>query len=153
MRSILPGSAALAVLLAQAALAEETPGFGGPDSVERIIETDRSEKGSFIETEIFKPLESWQDRMESDYGFSIGGDYSIVTLGASDVLDGAKDNASSGMLRVYGRWNLTDGEGSSGALAAASNRQASKTGSPQFRRSATGTSETDAQSSIVSAML
>ena len=103
-------------MIASNVLADEAPGFGGPDSVERIIETDRSEKGSFIETEVFKPLESWQDRMESDYGFSIGMDYSAITLGASDVFDGADDSAAAGMLRVYGRWNLTEGEGSSGAL-------------------------------------
>ncbi len=97
--------------------ADESPGFGGPDAVERTIEADRADKGGFIQTEVFKPLETWQERMEREHGFSIGADYSAVTALASDALPGADDNASSGMVRVFGRWNLTgDGARTSGGL-------------------------------------
>ncbi len=97
--------------------AAPSPQFGGPDSVERVIETDRTDRGGFLETEIFTPVQRWQGRLEEDYGFSIGGDYSAVTVHASDVLEGADDSASGGMVRLYGRWNLTgDGQASSGAL-------------------------------------
>jgi porin len=97
--------------------AAPSPQFGGPDSVERVIETDRIDRGGFLETEIFTPVQSWQTRLEEDYGFNIGGDYSAVTVHASDVLDGADDSASGGMVRLYGRWNLSgDGQASSGAL-------------------------------------
>ncbi len=109
--------AGLSILFSAAAVAEDSPGFGGPDAVERLIETDRSDKGGFIQTEVFKPLEKWQAQLEEDYGFSIGADYSAVTVGASDVLRGADDSASSGMVRLFGRWNLTgDGTHTSGGL-------------------------------------
>ena len=97
--------------------AQETPRFGGPDSVERVLETDRTPKGSFIETEVFTPLENWQSRMEEDHGFSLGMDYSAVSVWANETLDGTDDSASGGMYRLYGRWNLTgDGAASSGGL-------------------------------------
>ena len=85
----------------------QAPQFGSPDSVERVIETDRTDRGGFLETEIFAPVKSWQAVLEEDYGFSIGADYSAVTLSASEVLDGADDRASGGMVRLYGRWSLT----------------------------------------------
>jgi len=93
------------------------PRFGGPDSVERQLETDRDEKDSFVQRRLFEPLEGWQDDLEEKHGFSIGGDYSAVTMHASDTLPGTDDYANGGMARVYGRWNLTgDGENNSGGL-------------------------------------
>lgn len=94
-----------------------SPQFGGPDSVERVIETDRTDRGGFLETEVFAPVKSWQTQLEEDHGFSIGADYSALTVHANEVLDGTDDSASGGMVRLYGRWNLTgDGASSSGAL-------------------------------------
>ncbi len=96
---------------------ENGPSFGGPDSVERTIETDHADKGGFIETEVFTPLEQWQAEIESKYSFSLGMDYSAVAISANESLPGAEDSSSGGMLRVYGRWNLTgDGESESGGL-------------------------------------
>jgi porin len=112
-------SAFFAVLLVVSPVAqsEGRPGFGGPDSVEQIIETDRTEKGEFFSSEVFGPLEQWQARMKDEHGFSLGMDYSAVTVGASESLPGADDSASGGMLRVYGSWNLTgDGDSTSGGL-------------------------------------
>lgn len=97
--------------------ANEAPRFGGPNSVERIIETDRTPKGSFIESQVFAPVESWLDELEKKSGFSLGMDYSAVTVHASDTLAGADDSASGGMVRLYGRWNLVgDGQTSSGGI-------------------------------------
>ena len=97
--------------------ADASPTFGGPDAVERQLETDREEKGSLIGQRLFQPLEGWQDDLEERHGFSIGADYSAVAMSASDTVPGADDSASGGMVRVYGRWNLTgDGETSSGGL-------------------------------------
>ena len=99
------------------AVAEDSPVFGGPDAVERQLETDREEKGSFFQTRLFEPLEGWQDNLDEKHGFGIGADYSAVSMHASDALPEADDSASSGMVRIYGRWNLTgDGEKSSGGL-------------------------------------
>ena len=70
--------------------AEETAGptFGGPDSVERTIETDHSDKAPLFETEFFSPLEQWQEKIKEDHGFSLGMDYSAVTVNASESLAG-----------------------------------------------------------------
>jgi porin len=66
---------------------------------------------------VFQPLEAWQAKLEQTWGFSFGADYSAVSVQADDVLDGTDDAASGGMLRLYGRWNLSgDGQASSGAL-------------------------------------
>lgn len=105
------------VVTSTAAIAEDVPSFGGPDAVERQLETDREKKDSFVETRLFEPLEAWQDSLEQEHGFSIAADYSAVTVHASESLPGTDDDASGGMVRVYGRWNLTgDGETSSGGL-------------------------------------
>jgi porin len=100
-----------------AAIAEDGPSFGGPGAVERQLETDREKKDSFVEKRLFEPLGGWQDSVEEKHGFSIGGDYSAVSMHASESLPGTDDSASGGMARVYGRWNLTgDGETTSGGL-------------------------------------
>ena len=97
--------------------AQGEPVFGGPDAVERQLETDREEKNSLLDGRLFEPLEGWQDSLEEKHGFSIGADYSAVSVFASDALPDEDDSASGGMVRVYGRWNLTgDGEVSSGGL-------------------------------------
>ena len=111
------GMVALVMMAHPAWGEEETPKFGGPDSVERIIEIDRTEKDSFFETKLFTPLDQWRDTLDDKHGFSIGADYSAVTALASETLSDADDSASSGMFRIYGRWNLTgDGQSSSGGL-------------------------------------
>lgn len=115
----LSGASLLACLLVfcPVALSEDNPKFGGPDSVERTMETDHADKGGFIETKLFAPLEQWQENMSEQHGFSLGMDYSTVALSASESLSGADDSAGGGVFRVYGRWNLTgDGATESGGL-------------------------------------
>ena len=107
----------LQLTLSSLALADDSPHFGGPDNVERVIESDRAEKSSFIETDFFARLEQWQTKMDEEYGFSLGMDYSAVSVNANDTLPGTDDSASGGMLRLYGRWNLIgDGQVSSGGI-------------------------------------
>ena len=44
-------------------------------------------------------------------------DYSAVAVTASEVLEGTDDSASGGMVRLYGRWNITgNDQGNTGAL-------------------------------------
>ena len=114
---LLLGAVACALAVASTVAAEESPRFGGPDSVEQVIEADRTPRGGFLETEILDPFKKWQIGLEEDHGFSFGADYSAVTVHANNTLDGADDSASGGMVRLYGRWNLTgDGQSSSGGL-------------------------------------
>ena len=70
---------------------DERPRFGGPDSVEQVIEEDRTRRGGFMETEVLDPFKDWQSGLEEDHGFSFGADYSALTVHASDVLDGTDD--------------------------------------------------------------
>lgn len=118
MNRICRCSLVLLPLVAESAWAEDQqPRFGGPDSVEQVIEVDRTPRGGFVETEFLDPFKDWQSGLEDDHGFSFGADYSAVTVHASDSLEGADDSASGGMVRLYGRWTLTgDGQGNSGAL-------------------------------------
>jgi porin len=110
-------SAAVLAVLSPSVTAETNSRFGGPDSVERIIETDRTDKGSFIEGRLFQPVEEWLQTLEDKTGFSVGMDYSAVTMHASETLHDVDDSASAGMVRLYGRWNLTgDGDATSGGL-------------------------------------
>ena len=108
MNRICRCSLVLLPLVAESAWAEDQqPRFGGPDSVEQVIEVDRTPRGGFVETEFLDPFKDWQSGLEDDHGFSFGADYSAVTVHASDSLEGADDSASGGMVRLYGRWTLT----------------------------------------------
>jgi porin len=56
-------------------------------------------------------------KLDGRTGFSVGMDYSAVTMKASETLRGVDDSASAGMVRLYGRWNLTgDGQTTSGGV-------------------------------------
>jgi porin len=79
-------------------------GFGSPDAVPNQLKQDEKSWGEYKE-----------DLAKDGLRFSI--DYSAVTLSASESLPGADDNASGGMLRFYGQWDLTGkGSPSTGSL-------------------------------------
>lgn len=95
----------------------ERPNLGGPDAVENQMESDRAEKDKLYEFEFLKPYYDWKDHLQNEYGFSFGADYSAVYLKASDSLPGTDDEASSGMVRFYGSWELLGrGTDTTGAL-------------------------------------
>ena len=80
------------------------PGFGGPDAVPNQLSRDE---------------QSWSDYKEglAKEGLQFTLDYSAVAFSSSDSLDGADDNASGGMLRFYGQWDLVGkGDKNTGAL-------------------------------------
>jgi len=79
--------------------------FGSPEAVENRIAEDRRDRN--------QPL---KERLEES-GVNLALDYSTVALSASDVLPGSDDNASGGMLRFYGSWDvLNRGKPNSGSL-------------------------------------
>ena len=92
-------------------------GFGGPDAVENLIEDDAKKTGALIEERITQPWFDWKKKMQQEYGLSLGVDYSAVYLKSSETGASGDDNASAGMLRFYGSWDLI-GRGSkdTGAL-------------------------------------
>ena len=90
-------------------------GFGGPDQVERQLEEDEEAKQSIFELGFLNSYFDFKDNLKKTSGLSFGIDYSSVFLGANESLD--KKNASSGMVRLFGSWDLVNrGEKNSGAL-------------------------------------
>lgn len=83
---------------------EPSPRFGGPDAVPNQLERDQ---------------DAWTKLQQelADKGIKLSVDYSSVGLSASDALDGADDEAASGMLRFYGSWDLVGrGTANTGSL-------------------------------------
>lgn len=96
----------IAATLANGAYAEEGAAkFGGPEAVpNRIAEDEKNRQ---------QPL---KQRLANS-GVNLALDYSAITLGANEVLAGADDTASGGMLRFYGSWDAaSDESGNKGSL-------------------------------------
>ena len=82
------------------------PSLGGPDSVQQRLELDRAEKDTLYESKLFKPYFKWKANLAQDYGFNFGWDYTSVYLKSTDSLQGTGDEASGGMVRFFGSWEL-----------------------------------------------
>ncbi|KOO15606.1 porin [Vibrio xuii] len=67
--------------------------FSGPDSVENTIAENARQK------------QSWRDSLAAD-GFTFGADYFALGLTSPDGKNGNDADASSGVARLYGSWNL-----------------------------------------------
>jgi porin len=90
-------------------------GFGGPDQVDRQLEEDSEQKESFFELGFLQPYFDFKSNLKENAGLGFGVDYSAVFLGANESLDLKK--ASSGMIRLFGSWELVNRGGkNSGAL-------------------------------------
>ena len=80
--------------------------FGGPDAVQSRIESDRVEKDTLYDLEFLKPYYEWKDHIQEKYGYTFQMAYIPVFLKASDSLPGMDDNASGGVFRFFGFWEL-----------------------------------------------
>lgn len=90
-------------------------GFGGPDQVERRLEKDEEPKASFFELEFMQPYFDFKRNLKEKSGFDFGIDYSAAYFGANESL--GEKRASSGMVRLYGSWELLNrGKGNNGAF-------------------------------------
>jgi len=91
--------------------------FGGPDSVENLIEDDARKTGALIDKRIVEPWFEWKKSVQQEHGLSLGIDYSAVTLKSNETGASGNDNAAAGMLRFYGSWDLAGrGTKNSGAF-------------------------------------
>lgn len=86
-------SLALSLLGTVFAIPTLAANFEGPDSVENTIAQ---------QTEVKK---DWRNHLAED-GFSFGADYFSLGLTSPSGVDGSSVNASSGVARFYGTWNL-----------------------------------------------
>jgi porin len=80
--------------------------FGGPDAVENTIENDAATVPSMVEERLLEPWFKWKQELHDDSGFSFGLDYTPVYLKSSADGFSGENKASSGMLRVFGAWDL-----------------------------------------------
>jgi porin len=84
----------------------EATSFGGPDSVQKRIESDRAEKDTLYEFGFPQTWYDWKDRLKEDYGYSFGLVYVPVFVQASDSLPGTDKYASTAAIRHFGRWEI-----------------------------------------------
>jgi porin len=114
---LIPASTFLAAALLTIPVTLMAQNFGGPDAVENTIEEDARITGAVIKERITQPWFDWKAKMQEDHGFSIGVDYSAVGLFSSEKGASGDDNASSGMVRLFGSWDLVGrGTKNTGAL-------------------------------------
>ncbi|MCP4287909.1 MAG: carbohydrate porin [Gammaproteobacteria bacterium] len=89
--------------------------FGGPDAVEIQIAEDAQSITALVKERVLDPWFEWKASVQKDTGFNYGIDYIGLALSASD--SPGKSNASSGVARFYGSWDLIGrGTKNSGAL-------------------------------------
>jgi porin len=92
-------------------------GFGGPNSVENQIETDREQTLLGRGVRLGENWDAWKSGLQKDHGFGLGGDYTGVWLNASETVPGGRDSTGAGIARIFGSWDLTGREsGNTGSL-------------------------------------
>jgi porin len=80
--------------------------FGGPNAVPNQINSDREQTLLGRGIELGENWDGWKAKIQEDYGFGMGADYTGVYLNASDTVPGGRDSTGAGILRVYGAWDL-----------------------------------------------
>jgi porin len=89
--------------------------LAGPNQVEEQLKKDTAPKESFFDLGFMQPYFEFKKNLKENTGFDFGIDYSSVYLKANESL--GADNASSGMVRFYGSWELVNkGAENSGAF-------------------------------------
>ena len=76
-----------------------------PDEVENQITLDR-EANPLYESKLLAPLHDWKNRVAEKTGFNWSLDYSALFLGVSG--SPGEDQASGGMVRFFGFWDLVN---------------------------------------------
>lgn len=75
------------------------------DEVENQITLDKK-ANSLYESRLLDPLRTWRDGVAEKTGFNWSLDYSALFLGVSD--SPGEDDASGGMVRFFGFWDLVN---------------------------------------------
>jgi porin len=94
---------------------DQSGGFGGPGTVENQMQEDATVGDAVIDKPFLQRWFDWKKSLAEEKGLSFTIDYSASGLSASDSLQ--NDDASSGMVRFYGSWDLLGrGSADNGAL-------------------------------------
>jgi porin len=78
--------------------------FGGPDSTQRRIASDRVRTETPLDFGFFKAWYDWKDNLQKDHGLALGAEYNALYLKATDRLPGADDNSGGGIFRFRSAW-------------------------------------------------
>jgi porin len=81
-------------------------GFGGPDSTQNRIASDRVRTETILDLGFLKPWYEWKDTLQKEYGLAFGAEYNAVYLKASDSLPGADDDSGGGIFRFRSAWEI-----------------------------------------------
>jgi porin len=108
-------SLSLSALAEQPTRTDSRPDFGGPDAVENLIADDDKLTPAMISKRLYQPWFDWKAGFAKQTGISFGIDYSVLYLTSNN--DAGNANASGGMVRFYGSWDLIGrGTKNTGAL-------------------------------------
>jgi len=119
---------AMAVLAAPAMAADglssqSTAKFGSPNAVPNQLATDAADALEGWGTSVGERWDASKERLQRDYGFGFGLDYTSIYFVADEAQGLAlpagtqSDKAAAGNLRLYGNWDLLNRGGpSSGSL-------------------------------------
>lgn len=76
----------------------------GPDTVHNRLAQDGSEKQALLKQRPFQAWFDWKQGFADATGLDLGTDYHVLAFKASD--SPGEDSAASGVLRLYGRWEI-----------------------------------------------
>ena len=99
-------TAYLVIVLLTSARAAYAQNFGGPDAVDNTIADGAASRRSSVEDSLLDPWFEWKQGLQEERGFSFGLDYSSLYLQSSEDGASGDDSAASGVLRVFGSWDL-----------------------------------------------
>ena len=101
--------------IAQTGEQDSLPKLGGPDQVDNRLELDKSVKSPFFEFPFLEPYFGFKESVKENTSLEFATEYSSLFVGSNSNI--GQDNASSGIWKFYGSWNLVGKEsGNSGAL-------------------------------------
>jgi porin len=103
-RIFISGISALVLVFSVGAQDLSSNETAGPDAVENLLDGQSEAKPGFLKRDSLEGWKAWKGTLDDKTGLSFGGDYNSLVFGATDSL--GEDDASSGVFRLYGKWNL-----------------------------------------------
>ena len=76
-----------------------------PDAVGNQLRLNREEKSVYFGLKLFEPWNNWKEKVADDTGIQFNIDYNALGYKATDSL--GDNSALSGVVRFYGKWELT----------------------------------------------
>ncbi len=86
-----------------------TDAFAGPTAVTNQLDEDHQSRDASIQHHLLEDWREWKQELSDDAGFGFSVDYNAITQKASNSL--GEDSATSGVVRLYGKWNLNGHSG------------------------------------------